>query len=165
MSKYEPSCLNSNDVDCIEQLTLFVRGVANCLETTDADQETVDTLKQIGESAVEATSRALSDKQSEINDLREQVSSQAKSNAEDRQKITQLEDELAKRAEYDANTRKKITELEETVEKDTWAALATSASVAMRNRVHTGVMTTELTERSGSTRDPSSRARVPQAKK
>lgn len=122
MSKYEPSCLNSNDVDCIEQLTLFVRGVANCLETTDADQETVDTLKQIGESAVEATSRALSDKQSEINDLREQVSSQAKSNAEDRQKITQLEDELAKRAEYDANTRKKITELEETVETDTSAS-------------------------------------------
>lgn len=119
MNKYDSRCLNSNDIDCIEQLTSFVQGVANCLETTDADQATVDALRQIGESAVEATSRVLSDKQSEINDLREQVSRQAKSNAEDRQKITQLEDELGKRAEYNANTRKKVTKLEETVETDT----------------------------------------------
>ncbi|CCC41927.1 hypothetical protein [Haloquadratum walsbyi] len=119
MNKQELRCLNSTDIGCIEQLTLFVQKTADCLEATDTDQETVDTVRQIGESAVEGIEQSLTNKQAEIDEIREQVAMQAKSNAEDRKKITQLEDNLAEHIEHDAKARKRLTEVEEKVETDT----------------------------------------------
>jgi hypothetical protein len=87
MNNQDPRCLNSTDIGCIEQLTLCIEGLADCLKTTDANQETVDRFRQIGKSAVEEIERAFSDKQAEIDEIREQVATQAKSNAEDRKKI------------------------------------------------------------------------------
>ncbi|ERG93854.1 hypothetical protein [Haloquadratum walsbyi] len=119
MNKQDPRCFNSTDVSCIDKLTLCIEELADCLETTDTDQETVDTLRQVGKSAVEGIEQSLTNKQAEIDEIREQVATQAKSNAEDRKKITQLEDSLAKHIESDAKVRKRLTKVENKVETDT----------------------------------------------
>jgi chromosome segregation ATPase len=116
MSKQDPRCLNSNDTDCIERLTLCLEGLTDCLETTEKDQETVDVIRQIGESAIDCIEQSLASKQAEIDEIRKQVSAQAKANAENKKKIAQLEDKLADHIEHDANTRKRLTEVENKVE-------------------------------------------------
>ena len=73
MSKQDPRCLNSNDTDCIERLTLCLEGLTDCLETTEKDQETVDVIRQIGESAIDCIEQSLAGKQAEIDEIRKQV--------------------------------------------------------------------------------------------